>query len=67
MPRECLGEYQPEGQCLNCVLAFLCIEVALRLDGYFDELAERDKEEQWAVEDMLTLVHGAEDGQLWLT
>lgn len=45
MPKKnCLGDYQPEGPCLECVLALWCIEVTIKADGHYDELARREKE-----------------------
>ena len=49
MARECLGQYQPEGECLHCTLALLCIDVAIEADGYYDRLAEQE-EELWQLE-----------------
>ena len=40
----CLGQYQPEGECLSCVLAFLCIDTTIAIDAYWDEQANRQQE-----------------------
>lgn len=37
----CLGQYgtQEQGQCESCPLVLLCIDTAIEVDGYFDQLA----------------------------
>lgn len=42
--KECLGFYHCEGECMSCVLAFLCIETAIEIDAYWDEQANRQRE-----------------------
>lgn len=50
--KECLGFYRCEGECMSCVLAFLCIETAIEIDAYWDEQArQREIEEMEADED----------------
>lgn len=43
MAKDCLGNYQPGGQCDVCPLAFQCIDVAIEADGYYDQLAEKEE------------------------
>lgn len=44
--KECLGLYKCEGECMSCVLAFLCIETAIELDAYWDEQAKLQEDRE---------------------
>lgn len=39
MEESCLGNYGAKDGCDSCAAVFLCIDVTLELDGYFDQLA----------------------------
>lgn len=39
MEQSCLGNYGCKDGCDSCAAVFLCIDVALEVDGYFDQLA----------------------------
>lgn len=61
--KSCLGTYQPEGQCLSCALALWCIDVTIKMDGYYDSLAERE-EQLWEYEDQLLVDAAIRDAEL---
>lgn len=42
--QSCLGNYGVKDGCDSCVAVLLCIDVTLELDGYFDQLYDRQKE-----------------------
>ena len=42
--KPCLGQYEGKDGCDGCPVVLLCIDVAMDLDGYFDELADRQLE-----------------------
>ena len=45
MSADCIGQYMNrQGECESCPLALLCIDTAIELDGYYDELADRQRE-----------------------
>jgi hypothetical protein len=45
MSADCIGQYlNRQGECERCPLALLCIDTAIELDGYYDELADRQRE-----------------------
>lgn len=52
--KDCYGQYENEqGKCGGCPLALLCIDATIAADGYYDELARKNKEEAWAEETLL--------------
>ena len=40
---DCFGSYQPESRCDSCQAIHQCIDLTIELDGYYDELAEREE------------------------
>lgn len=50
---ECLGQYENlPGKCSGCSLARLCIDVTIAADGYYDSLANRQREIEEMERDM---------------
>ena len=63
-PRECLGAYEcNEGKCGECPLALLCVDMTIARDGYYDELAAREKG-LWEYEDQLLVDAATRDAEL---
>lgn len=43
--KSCLGSYEnQQGKCSGCSLALLCIDITIAADGYYDSLAQRQRE-----------------------
>ena len=45
--KPCYGAYQPSQLCDHCWAAELCKEETIHLDGYYDELAEKESIDMW--------------------
>ena len=43
---ECFAEYQGDDHCDICPIILVCIDATLEADGYYDELAEREEEQE---------------------